>query len=453
MNQLSKKKNPRVQTTSDKSATNVAMAKTFPDPRTYTEKEVHGFVGNVLDMAVQLLEGKGKKEASRQNLGDDLGSEAVTNSLRSGPDPARKGRAPNAEKEAVCNTPAVTAEPPRPTINQSLPSNTASRKKKGSRQNTRVKSQDLYAARRLQRETPLASWIEHNATVHGKVRDWHTRPILFNPSVPSPRDNKLPTRRFYGDLACAVMSTEYVSAKITRHLKAPADYDSHGKLFSTRVSVGLPAMNAAGQILLVDGIPMLGFLRDIAEQFPGYDKIEATAKAAVCGENAAWYEQKFRDTNARHLSHSSTGNQNGPEAVKPTQIFPLFLLRPELESHIEPADMSPPSPPRNAMHTTAFPSFSSTLPRAFKSQTLPQAASFHDPIIRQSVPKLTVSEDTSRIWSSDNRFRSTLVARGPLGRLSPASYMLKRTENNRTTSPAVSPNGDIEAENMVREDL
>ncbi|TGO14548.1 hypothetical protein BTUL_0051g00130 [Botrytis tulipae] len=417
MNQLSKKKDPRVQTALDTSGTNVAMAKTSSDPRTYTEKEVHDFVGNVLDMAVQLLEGKGKKEASRQNLEDDLGSGSVTNSVQSGSAPARKKRALGTDKEVICSPPATTAEPPQPTVNQSLLSNTASRKKKGSRQNTRVKSQDL--------------------------------PILFNPSVPSPRDNKLPTRRFYGDLACAVMSTEYISAKITRHLKAPADYDSHGKLLSTRVSVGLPAMNATGQILLVDGIPMLGFLRDIAEQFPAYDKIEATAKAAVCGKDTAWYEQKFRDKNARHLSHSSTGNQNGPEAVKPTHIFPLFLLRPELEPYTESADMLPPSPPRNAIHTTAFPGFSSALPRASRSHTLPQPASVHGPTIRQSVPKLSVSEDASRIWSSDNRVRSTLVARGPLGRLGPASYMLTGTENNRTTSPAVSPNGDIEAENMV----
>ncbi|TGO67439.1 hypothetical protein BOTNAR_0042g00240 [Botryotinia narcissicola] len=377
MKQLSKKKDPRVQTAPDTSGTNVAMAKTSSDPCTYTEKEVHGFVGNVLDMAVQLLEGKGKKEASRQNLEDDLGS----------PAPARKKRALGTDKEVICSTPATTAEPPQPTVKQSLLSNTASRKKKGSRQNTRVKSQDLYAARRLQRETPLASWMEHNTTVHGKVRDWHTRPILFNSSVPSPRDNKLPTRRFYGVLACAVMSTEYISAKITRHLKAPADYDSHEKLLSTRVSVGLPAMNAAGQILLVDGIPMLGFLRDLAEQFPAYDKIEATAKAAVYGKDAAWYEQKFRDTNARHLSHSSTGNQNGPEAVKPTHVFPLFLLHPGLEPpHIEPADMLSPSPPRNSIHTTAFPGFSSALPRASRSQTLLQPASVHDPTIRQSVP-------------------------------------------------------------------
>ncbi|KAF7897430.1 hypothetical protein EAF00_005658 [Botryotinia globosa] len=384
MKQLSKKKDPRVQTAPDTSGTNVAMAKTSPDPRTCTEKEVHGFVGNVLDMAVQLLEGKGKKEASRQNLEDDLGSETVANNLQRGPAPARKKRALGTDKEVICSTPATTAEPPQPTINQHLPSNNVSRKNKGSRQNTRVKSQDLYAARRLQRETPLASWMEHNTTVHGKVRDWHTRPILFNPSVPSPRDNKLPTRRFYGDLACAVMSTEYISAKITRRLKAPADYDSHGKLLSTRVSVGLPAMNAAGQMLLVDGIPMLGFLRDIAEQFPAYDKIEATAKAAVCGKEAAWYEQKFRDTNARHLSHSSTGNQNGPEAVKPTHIFPLFLLRPELEPQTESADTLPPSPRRSSIYTTAFPGFSSALPRASRSQTLPHPASVHGPTIRPS---------------------------------------------------------------------
>ncbi|KAF7937551.1 uncharacterized protein EAE98_001865 [Botrytis deweyae] len=457
MNQSSQKKVPRVQAAPDTSATKVAMPRTSSDPRTYTEKEVHGFVGNVLDMAVQLLAGErkreGPREASENNSGSDPGSETVINSLQSGPAPARKKRALDTDEEIICNTPAITAESPRPTINQRLPSNTAPRKKTGSRQNTRVKSQDLCAARRLQRETPLATWIEQNTTTHGKVRDWHTRPILFNPSVPSPRDNKLPTRRFYGDLACAVMSTEYISSKMMRHLKAPADYDSHGKLLSTRVSVGLPAMNAAGQILLVDGKPMLGFLRDIAEQFPRYDKIEVTAKAAVCGKDAAWYEQKFRDTNARHLSRSSTGNQNGSEAVKPTHIFPLFLLRPGLEPHTESADKFPPSPPRNTIHTTAFPGFPFSLPRAPRSQTLPQSASVHGPTIRQSVPKLSFPEDASRTWSSDNRVCSTLVARGPLERLGQDDYMLKTTENNRFTSPAMSPNGDIEAENLVREDL
>ncbi|KAF7948872.1 hypothetical protein EAE96_008054 [Botrytis aclada] len=311
------------------------MPKTSSEPRTYTEEEVEGFVGTVLDRAVQLLQGKEKREepreASRQNLDDDSGNETVSNSLQSAR--AREERALDTDREIIYDTPSITAEPPRSTTNRSIPSNNVSRKKRGSRPNTRVKSRDLCAARRLQRETPIASWMEQNTTAHGKVRDWHTKPILFNPSVPVPRDNKLPTRRFYGDLACAVMSTAYLSAKIMHHLKAPADYDSHGKLLSTRVSVGLPAMNAAGQILLVDGKPMLGFLRDFAEQFPRYDKIEATAKAAVCGKDAAWYEQKFRDTNARHLSRSSTGNQNGSQAVKSIQIFPLFLLRPGLESH------------------------------------------------------------------------------------------------------------------------
>ncbi|TGO41289.1 hypothetical protein BHYA_0024g00510 [Botrytis hyacinthi] len=221
-----------------------------------------------------------------------------------------------------------------------------------------------------------------------------------------------------------------------RHLKAPADYDLHGKFLSTRASVVLPAMNAAGQILLVDGIPMLGFLRDIAKQFPGYDKIEATAKAAACGKDAAWYEQKFRATNARRLTHSSTGNQDGPEAGKPTPVFRLFLLRSRLEPHTESADMFPASPPRNNIHTTAFPGFSSALPRTTLSDFCPPS---HD---TTKIPKSSVPEDASRIWSSDNRHADHS-----------GDYMLKGTENNRTTSPAVSPNGDMEAENMVQEDL
>ncbi|KAF7880787.1 uncharacterized protein EAF02_006678 [Botrytis sinoallii] len=424
MNQSSQKKVPRVQTAPDTSATKVAMPRTSSDHRTYTEKEVQGFVGNVLDMAVQLLAGERKREGPRDvsenNSGSDAASETVINSLQSGPAPARKKRALDTDEEIICNTPAITAESPRPTINQRLLSNTASRKKTGSRQNTRVKSQDLCAARRLQRETPLATWIEQNTTTHGKVRDWHTRAHSLQ-------------------LMCSVSTRQQTpDPSVLWGPCAPADYDSHGKLLSTRVSVGLPAMNAAGQILLVDGKPMLGFLRDIAEQFPRYDEIEATAKAAVCRKNAAWYEQKFRDTNARHLSRSGTGNQNGPEAVKPTHIFPLFLLRPGLEPDTESADKFPPSPPRNTIHTTAFPGFPFSLPRA---------------TIRQSVPKLSFSEEASRTWSSDNRVRSTLVARGPLERLGQDDYMLKTTENNRFTSPAVSPNGDIEAENLVREDL
>ncbi|TGO28832.1 hypothetical protein BPAE_0022g00220 [Botrytis paeoniae] len=422
MNRSSKKKDLRVQTAPDMSVTNIVKPKTSLQPRTYTEEEVQGFVGTVLDMAVQLLEGKRKREAPREvsenNLESDSGSGTENDSLQSRPAPACKKRALDTDKEIICNTPAITAEPPRPTINRSLPSNNVSRRKRGSRQNTRVKSQGL--------------------------------PILFNPSVPSPRDNKLPTRRFYGDLACAVMSTENISAKIMRHLKAPADYDSHGKLLSTRVSVGLPAMNAAGQILLVDGNPMPGFLRDIAVQFPRYDKIEATAKAAVYGKDAAWYEQKFRATNARHLSRAGTGNQNGPEAGQPTRGFSLNP-GPGRESHTEPVGMFPFPSPRNAVPTKSICDFSSALPHAPRCQILPQPASVHGPTIRQSVPKLSVSEDASRILSSDNRVRPTLVARGSLGRLDSDNCMLKTTQNNRITSPAVSPDSDIEAENLVRE--
>ncbi|TGO88011.1 hypothetical protein BPOR_0190g00160 [Botrytis porri] len=179
---------------------------------------------------------------------------------------------------------------------------------------------------------------------------------------------------------------------------------------------------------------MLGFLRDIAEQFPRYDKIKATAKAAVCGKDAAWYEQKFRATNARHLSHSSNGNQNEPGAGQPTRGFSLNS-GPGREPHTELVGMFSFPSPRNAVPTKSISQFSSALPHTPRSQTLPQAASVHGPtpMIRPSIPELSVSEDFSRIWSSDNRVRSTLVARGPLGRLDPDSYMLKTTESQVLT--------------------
>ncbi|TGO88010.1 hypothetical protein BPOR_0190g00150 [Botrytis porri] len=155
MNQSFKKKYLRVQIAPEISATSIAMPKTCPETRTYTEEEVQDFVGTVLDMAVQLLQGNGKREAPREVLEND--SEA-----RHGPAPApaRRKRVPDTDKEIICNTPIITAEPPRPTIDPSLPFNNVSRKRRSSRQNTRAKSQDLCAARRLQRETPLASWME-----------------------------------------------------------------------------------------------------------------------------------------------------------------------------------------------------------------------------------------------------------------------------------------------------